>query len=283
MPTRATPTLRQQRLGAELRKMRIAAGVTTEYAAGLLGVDRTRVSNMESGVRPISPERVRTLACNYACADEAYAQALFDMADSKERGWWESHRGTLSAGLLSIAELEWHAVGVHTVQTVHVPGLLQTDAYARAVFASVLPPLTPLEVELRVAHRVERRQVLDRVDPPRYTAHVHEAALRMQFGGTDVMRQQLHHMCVMSERDGVEVRVLPVEAGSFPGAGHALLYADGVVPQLDTVQLDSAHGPEFTHAEAQLTKYRAHLRWMDEASLSPSASRDFMRRIARAL
>ncbi|MFI6205859.1 Scr1 family TA system antitoxin-like transcriptional regulator [Streptomyces sp. NPDC051041] len=63
----------------------------------------------------------------------------------------------------------------------------------------------------------------------------------------------------MSERPNVEVRVLPVKVGAFPGAGHAVLYASGVVPQLDTVQLDSAHGGEFTHAEAQLPKYRAHI------------------------
>jgi hypothetical protein len=71
--------------------------------------------------------------------------------------------------------------------------------------------------------------------------------------------------------------------GGFPGAGHALLYADGVTAQLDTVQLDSAHGPEFTHAEAQLSKYRVHLEWMDDAALPPVASRDLIHQIAREL
>ncbi|MEU9121329.1 helix-turn-helix transcriptional regulator [Streptomyces sp. NPDC048506] len=283
MSTRTTPTVRQRRLGAELRKMRLAAGATTEYAAGLLGIDRTRVSNMESGIRPISPERVRTLACNYACADEEYVESLVAMAAPGERGWWERDRGTLAAGLLDIAELEWHAARISTTQTVHVPGLFQTEDYARAVFAAVLPPPTRLEVELRVAHRMERQRVLDRSEPPEYVAYVHEAALRMRFGGSDVMRLQLERLCAASDRDGVDIRILPVEAGVFPGAGHALLYAYGAVPQLDTVQLDSAHGPEFTHAEAQLAKYRAHLDWMDDASLSTSASRDFIRTIARSL
>lgn len=283
MSTRTTPTARQRRLGAELRKMRLAAGATTEYAAGLLGVDRTRVSNMESGIRPISPERVRTLACNYACADETYVNALIAMAAIRERGWWERDRGALAAGLLDIAELEWHAARISTMQTVHVPGLFQTEEYARAVFSAVLPSPTRLEVELRVVHRMERQRVFERPEPPEYVAYVHEAGLRMRFGGADVMRHQLEHLCAASERDGIEVRVLPVEAGVFPGAGHALLYAYGVVPQLDTVQLDSAHGPEFTHAEAQLAKYRAHLGWMEDASLSATDSRDFIRKIARSL
>ncbi|GGZ51885.1 helix-turn-helix domain-containing protein [Streptomyces bluensis] len=283
MSTRTTPTERQKRLGAELRKMRLAAGATTEYAAGLLGIDRTRLSNMESGIRPFSPERIRTLACNYACTDETYVEALEAMASGKERGWWERHRGTLPAGLLDIAELEWHAARVRTAQVMHAPGLLQTEEYARAVFAAVLPPLSRLEIELRVAHRIERQQVFERPHPLSYIAYVHEAALRMPYGGRGATRQQLKHLAAQSERENIDVLVIPTSKGGFPGAGHALLYADGLVPQLDTVQLDSAHGPEFTHAEAQLTKYRAHLDWMDAAAMSPEASRDVIHKIASEL
>lgn len=283
MATRSTPTERQKRLGAELRRMRLAADATTEYAAGLLGIDRTRLSNMESGIRPFSAERIRTLACNYACMEESYVAALVAMTEGKERGWWEHYRGTLSAGLLDIAELEWHATRVRTTQVMHVPGLLQTEEYARAVFVAVLPPLSRLEVELRVAHRMERQQVFERPTPLPYVAYVHEAALRMPYGGVDATRLQLEHLAAQSERETIDVRVIPASVGGFPGAGHALLYADGAVPQLDTVQLDSAHGPEFTGAEAQLTKYRAHLDWMDDAALPPAASRDLIRNVAREI
>ena len=126
MPTRPAPTERQKRLGAELRRMRLAAGRTTEYAAGLLGLDRPKVSNMESGVRATSPERVRILASNYECADEAYVEALAAMADTRKRGWWQQFRGTLPQGLLDVAELEWFATRLRSYQTVHVPGMLQT-------------------------------------------------------------------------------------------------------------------------------------------------------------
>ncbi|MFV5994774.1 DUF5753 domain-containing protein [Streptomyces sp. NPDC056231] len=283
MPSSSTPTERQKRLGAELRKMRLAAEATTAYAAGLLGIDRTKISNMEVGVRPVTPARVRTLACNYACADAHYVDALVEMAEQGERGWWEQYRGTLPSGLLDIAELEWHAARIRTAQTVHLPGLLHTDGYARAVFGAVLPALSRLEIELRVAHRMERQQVLDRESPVDYVGYIHEAALRMQFGSRKVTQEQLQHLCDMSEREHVELRVIPVDRGAFPGAGHAVLYAHGAVPQLDTVQLDSAHGPEFMHADAQLTKYRAHLNWMEDASLTATESRDFVHAISRQL
>ncbi|WP_416982708.1 helix-turn-helix domain-containing protein [Streptomyces sp. T028] len=281
MTTRSTPTERQKRLGAEMRKMRVAAGVTTEYAAGLLGINRTRLSNMESGIRPFSAERIRTLACNYVCPDEGYVDALIAIAEDKERGWWEQYRGTLPAGLLDIAELEWHAAQVQTVQFMHVPGLLQTEDYARGVFTAVLPPIRRLDVELRVAHRMERQQVFAR--HLRYVAYVHEAALRMRFGGPETTRDQLKHLAERSEQDGIDVRIIPMHVSGFPGAGHAMLYAIGPVPRLDTVQLDSAHGPVFTDAEAQLTKYRAHLDWMDQAALPSAASRDLILDIAREL
>ncbi|MET8247747.1 helix-turn-helix transcriptional regulator [Streptomyces sp. NPDC005202] len=283
MPTRPAPTERQRRLGAELRKMRLAAGKTTEYAAELLGLDRTKVSNMESGIRAISPERIRILASNYDCADQAYIEGLVAMANSRRQGWWEQYRGSLPQRLLDVAELEWFATRLRTLQTVHVPGLLQLSGYARAIFDSALPPLPKSEVELRVAQRVQRQQVLERENPVEYVAYIHEWALRMQFGGRRTTREQLQYLCEMSERENVDVRVLPVEVGAFPGAGHAVLYAHGAVPQLDTVQLDSAHGGEFTHADAQLAKYLAHMDWWHAKSLDPQASRDFMHNIARQL
>lgn len=283
MPPRTTPTQRQRRLGAEIRKMRTEAGLSAEYVAGLLGVDRGKISNIESGVRNISPDRLRTLATHCECTDEQYLATLVGLTESPQGNWWDEYRGRLSSGLLDIVELEWHAARIQTIQTVHVPGLLQTEDYARSVFAAVLPPLSRLEVELRVAHRMDRQRVLTREDPVSYVGYVHEAALRMLFGGREATRSQLNALIEAGERDNITIRIVPLERGSFPGAGHALLYAEGPVPQLDTVQLDSAHGPEFMHGELQLAKYRAHLRWMDEACLSPQRSRDFIHSVIREL
>lgn len=283
MPPRTTPTQRQRRLGAEIKKMRTDAGLTAEYVARLLGVDRGKISNIESGTRNISTDRLRTLATHCDCADERYLSALCEMSRPAEPHWWDEYRGRLSPGLLDIVELEWHAARIQTIQTVHVPGLLQTEDYARSVFSAVLPALSRLEVELRVAHRRDRQRVLLREAPVSYVGYVHEAALRMLFGGRDTMRDQLKALIEWSERENVVVRVVPVSVGSFPGAGHALLYAEGPVPRLDTAQLDSAHGPEFMHGELQLAKYRSHVEWMERMSLSPDASRDFIQDIVRDL
>lgn len=107
--------------------------------------------------------------------------------------------------------------------------------------------------------------------------------LRMQFGGRKVARAQLEHLADAAERENVVLRVLTFEGGGFPGAGQTVNYLEGPVPRLDTVQVDSTHGPDFLHTEAQLSKYRAQLDWMERLSLTPEASRDFIHRLARQL
>ncbi|MFI5793235.1 helix-turn-helix domain-containing protein [Streptomyces sp. NPDC051677] len=283
MPPRTTTTERQKRLGSELRKMRMAAGITADQAAGLLGLDRAKISNIETGIRTISPERLRTLACNCDCSDPVYVEALVNMARPDRRGWWERYRGSLSAGLLDIAEFEAYATRMRTVHIAHIPGLLQTSDHALELFRAVLPPLPEHEVALRLAYRVERQQVLEGTSSPEYVAVVHEAAVRMQFGGRKVARAQLEHLLSASERPNVRLLVIPFTAGSFPGSGQTFNFLEGPVPQLDTVQVDSTHGPEFLGGEAQLAKYRTHLDWMERITLSPEASRDFVRDIANSL
>ena len=283
MPPRTTPTERQRRLGSELRKMRMAAGMTAEHAAGLLGLDRAKISNIETGIRTINPERLRTLACKCDCSDQAYVETLVNMVRPSGRGWWERYRGSLSPDLLDIAELESYAERMRTAHTAHVPGLLQTSDHALELFRAVLPPLPEYEIGLRLAFRAERQNILEGEKPTEYLSLVHEAALRMQFGGPKVARAQLSHLLTMTERPAVRLLVVPFAEGTFPGAGQTVNYLEGPVPQLDTAQVDSSHGPEFLCGEAHLAKYRAHLDWMERIALSPEASRDFIRDIANSL
>ncbi|MGA5019531.1 helix-turn-helix domain-containing protein [Streptomyces griseoincarnatus] len=283
MPPRTVLTQRQKRLGSELRRMRTAAGMSAEYAAGLLGVDRSRISNMESGQRGINAERLRKLACNCDCTDETYIDALVEMAEPSQAGWWERYRGSLPQGLLDISETEAYAAGLRGANTVHVPGLLQTPEHAMAIFRAVVPQLPEHEVALRLAHRSERQSVINRDNPVPYVAVIHEAALRMQFGGRAVARGQLQYLLEVSEWDHVTVLVLPFTHGAFPGSGQTVVYAEGPVRQLDTVQIDNSHGPDFLYAEAQLAKYRAQLDLLEGLALSPERSRDYIRQIAHHL
>jgi transcriptional regulator with XRE-family HTH domain len=283
VPPRSTPTARQRRLGTELRRLRERSGTSVQQAAALLGVDRTRIPNIESGRIGISPERVRTLAQNYACPDPGLVDILASMARERTKGWWEQHRGVLPPALLDLCELEHHAVALHTAVATHIPGLLQTEAHARAVLATADPPLPEPDLRARLALRRGRQEVFGRERPPLYEAVVHEAALRMRFGGPEVVRAQLEHLAERSERAGTTVRVIPFAAGGLPGAGQSFTYAAASLEQLDTVQLDSAHGPTLLDAHPKLELYRGLLARLRALALSAEASRDFIRAVARDL
>lgn len=280
---RDAPTARKLRLGTELRKLRERAGLTVTEAGRLLGVRQAQVSNMEAARFGVSPERIRTLARHYSCADNALIDALVDMATQRTRGWWEEYRGILPPALLDLSELDHYGHALRTAHTSHIPGLLQIPEHAREVFRNTVPAYTPPEIEHRVSHRVKRQAVLYRENPPEYRAIIHEAALRMQFGGPAVQKRQLEHLLDMCERGHIAVRVIPYAAGAYPGAGQAIYYVHGPVAQLDTVQLDQSHGPKLIDAEAELHVYRLVLDRMEAIALDPDASREFIHDIAHSL
>ncbi|MGW3570129.1 helix-turn-helix domain-containing protein [Streptomyces sp. NPDC000941] len=283
MTARPAPTARRLRLGAELRRLRERAEMSSTDSGRLLGTNQTQISNIESARFGVSAERVRVMARNYDCPDHELVDALAKMAGERHRGWWEEYRGTLPSGLLDLAELEHHAVRLRTAYTAHIPGLLQTTEHAREVFTHGVTKLSPPEIEHRVSFRAKRQAVLYRDAPVPYHAIVHEAALRMKFGGPKVARRQLEYLLEMGEREHVSVLVIPFDAGAYPGSGQSICYADGPVAQLDTVQLDQSHGPVMVDTEGELTKYRGLFERLDAVALKEQDSRDFIFGIMQSL
>ncbi|MFD7133762.1 helix-turn-helix domain-containing protein [Streptomyces sp. NPDC059894] len=281
MPPRAIPTARQVRLGAELRRLREAAGLVSRDVAAWLGTNQAQISNIESGKHGISEERLRRLAEHYACDDIRLVDALVDMANEREKGWWEEYRGVLPSTALDLAELEHHASYIRAFQVVHIPGVLQTEEHVRAASLFAEPSLLEEDREARVSFRMRRQQVIASGTP--YDVIVHEAALRMRVGGSKVARAQLEHLLQAFERETVSLRVIPFAAEGFAGAGYHMQYVGGVVPQLDTVQIDTTHGAEFIDAAARLNRYRARFGSIDSAALPQDASLDLIRRIAQEL
>ncbi|MGI5197889.1 helix-turn-helix domain-containing protein [Streptomyces sp. CA-288835] len=284
MAPRNAPTNRKRRLATEMRRMREQADISIQEAASLLGSDRTMISNIEAGRTGLSEERVRQIACHYKCPDPALVDALAVMAGLRRASyWWDEYRGKLPEGHLEVSEVEHFATRIRTAQSIHLPGLLQTEDHARAIFEYTVPKLRRLDVELRVEHRLKRQDILSRPNPTPYVGIIHEAALRLAFGGRDVARAQLEYLADAADRANVTLLVIPFSAGAFHGAGQSVLYAEGPVPQLDTVQLDTAMGAHFVDAPTSLANYRSLLDLMEQSALSPDESQKLIRSIAREL
>ncbi|MCT9077558.1 helix-turn-helix domain-containing protein [Streptomyces fulvoviolaceus] len=281
MPAKPNPTARQVRLGAEMRKLREAGGVSNRQAAEFLNTSPTQISHIEAGRFGISEERLRSMIGLYDCADAQLVDALVEMAKWSDKGWWEKYRGVIRPRALDLAELEHYATYVRTFQVVHIPGVLQTEDHVRAASAFVGPDRPQSEHDARVSFRLQRQSVLDSGKP--YDVILHEAALRMRVGGGKIARAQLEHLLQAAERPNVSLRVIPFAADGFAGSGYPMQYLGGAVPQLDTVQIDTPHGAEFIDATAQLNRHRALLERVDNTALPQDASLDLVRRIAEEL
>ncbi|MQY14808.1 hypothetical protein SRB5_49840 [Streptomyces sp. RB5] len=284
MPPRNSPTARQVRLGAELRKLREQAGLTAKQAGGHLAIDQAKISHLEAGRIGVGEERIRRLAAFYRCGDAALIDALCAIArEHRGQHWWDNYRGILDPAFMDIAELEHHAVALRSLQVVTVPGLLQTEAYARTIFAGGRPKVPESEFEARVEQRMKRATILDRDDPPAFEAFIHEAALRMRFGGRKVVKEQLGHLMEVSELPLISVRVIPLTCEDYIEASQSVLYASGVVPQLDTVQIDGAVGGCFLDSRSHLENYRQLLDGAEQLALDQQESRHLIHHIAREL
>jgi len=284
MAPRNAPTYRKRRLATEMRRLREQAGISIQEAASLLGSDRTMISNIEAARTGLSDERVRQIACHYKCPDSELVNALAAMAGPRRAAyWWDEYGGKLPEGHLEVSEVEHFATRIRTAQTIHLPGLFQTEDHARAIFEFTVPRLRRLEVELRVEHRLRRQGILNGQNPTPYVGIIHEAALRLEFGGRDVVRAQLEHLADSADRDNVTLLVIPFSAGAFHGAGQSVLYAEGPVQQLDTVQLDTTLGAHFVDAPSPLANYRSLLDLMEQSALPPDESQQLIRSIAHTL
>ncbi|MEV7851165.1 helix-turn-helix transcriptional regulator [Streptomyces sp. NPDC088183] len=282
MPPRSYPTARQRRLGAELRKLRERAGMSGSEAAAYLGGERAQISHIESGRYGVSSERVRRLAAHYSASDKHLVDALAEMADERTRGWWDDYRGILSPGFLDLAELEHKASYIRAIQMLIIPGVFQTESYARAIIRSGITDLPANELNARVEHRTRRRDIFDRPRPTPFEAFIHEAALRMRYCDPETMRAQLAFLYEVSTWPSVTIRIIPFTR-QITGSVHSTLYAGAEIPSLDTVQLDSAFDAGFLDAEAQLARYRALLDSIESISLDTEESAQFIQHIAQEM
>ncbi|WP_345963351.1 helix-turn-helix transcriptional regulator [Streptomyces sp. BRB040] len=279
MPTRREPTARQLRLAVELRKLREAAGLTARQAASMLGVSNVQISQIEAGLSGVSEQRLRRLASHYACTDEELVDALVGMATDRTRGWWEEYRELLPTSFLDLAELDHHATFQQDVAILYVPGLLQTEDYARAVFSSRIPELTDEELELRVRHRLTRQK---KAAFP-HEVVIHESALRIRVGDRTAAQAQLAGLLEASETERLTLRVIPFDLDGFARASSTMTYVGGAVRRLDTVARDAPHGAFLIDSDAQLGTYRMRFRKVEDVSLNPERSRDFIHRLTKEL
>ncbi|MGN5634225.1 helix-turn-helix domain-containing protein [Streptomyces sp. AC154] len=269
-------------MGAELRKLRERAGMSGSEAAAFLGGERAQISHIESGRYGVSDQRVRRLAAHYSAGDKHLVDALASMAEERTKGWWDDYRGILSPGFLDLAELEHRATYIRAIEMLYVPGVFQTETYARALIRGGLSDLPATELNNRVEHRTRRRDIFDRPQPTPFEAFIHEAALRMRYCDADTMREQLEFLRTAASWPSVTIRIIPFSA-QITSSVHSVMYAGAGIPALDTVQIDSSFNSGFLDAEAQLARYRRLIDSVESISLDPEESDQFIQHVTQEM
>jgi hypothetical protein len=239
------PTVLRILLGAQLRRLREAKGVTRESAGWEIRASESKISRMELGRVGFKERDVADLLSLYGVRDEEERTALLALArDANVPGWWHKYGDVLPSWFQSYLGLETAAALIRTYEVQFVPGLLQTKEYARAVILLGHAGAQPDEIERRVSLRMYRQELFARPQPPQLWAVVDEAALRRPIGGPKVMRAQIEALIEATRQPGVRLQVIPFQTGGHAAAGGAytiLRFADQELPDVVYVeQLTSA-------------------------------------------
>jgi transcriptional regulator with XRE-family HTH domain len=283
MPARSSPTVRRRRLGTELRRLREGAGLTCEQAGDHLACSASKISRIETARVPARAADVQNLCELYAAGEERTATLVALARESKTEGWWQRFDGTMPDWFSTYVGLEAEAASIRTYEIQLVPGLLQTEAYTRAVF-EYSELANPEKVEAAVAIRRSRQRILCADKPPQLWAVLSESALHRLVGGPAVMRDQLLHLTEISELPHVTIQVLRHDAGAHPGMCTPFVilgFPDRADPQVTFV--DYLTGALYLEKPEEVDQFNLVFNHLVAAASPPLRSIDQIRATAKQL
>jgi transcriptional regulator with XRE-family HTH domain len=215
----ASPTARRK-LGIELKGLREQGGLNIEQAANAAGISDSHLSRIERGRVGVRPLTLKALLQAYGAGAEVtarLAQTAADTTKRSDRGWWQPYAAAISEKYATLIAFESEATSIKAFAASFVPGLLQTEDYARALLQRGPVRLKADEITTRVEVRKSRQAIFDQPHPPSAWFIVDEAVLRRRVGGSEVMRGQLLHLIDIASRPDVDLQVIPYSSGAHAG------------------------------------------------------------------
>ncbi len=277
-------SLRRRRLGVALRELREHAGLTHQQVGPTLDCSPSKISRIENGEVGVRRSDLLALLDLYGLDDAGQREELLELArESKRRGGWWLQYGELSHPYLKLIQLESEAASIRGTELLLIPGLLQTEAYARALISTASRD-DPEEVERRVGIRMTRQAILQRPNPPEFWVVLDEASLHRHVGGAEIMRDQLHALVAASECPNVTIQVLPFEHGEYEamtGSFRVMRFPDNRDP--DTVYLEGFGGTMYLDDVHEIGRYSLVFEHLCAAALSPQLSRQRILTVAQSL
>lgn len=275
--------MRRRQLGRELRRLREQAELTIDRVVELTGKSASHLSRIERAEAGASVPTIEILLNAYKVPDDIRNELLQVAKEAGQRGWWQHsrYRDAVVGPYATLIGFESAATAIRKFEPTLMPGLLQTEAYARASLQRGPARLLADEIDARVEVRRQRQAILDRANPPELWVVLDEAVVRRTVGDPDVMRKQLLHVADMASRPNIEVHVIPFRAGGHPGTlgpFSVLSFGEG---QQDVVYIESLAGD--LYPEHRLSWFSDVFDRISADALSLGDTVTFLREVAKEL
>ncbi|GGP34208.1 helix-turn-helix domain-containing protein [Saccharothrix coeruleofusca] len=250
------PTALRIVLGAQLRRLREAAGLSRAEAGYQIRGSDSKISRLELGRVGLKVRDVTDLLTMYGMTDEDAREKFLAMVRrSNEPGWWHRYSDLMPDWFQDYVGLEEAAARILTYETQFVPGLLQTEDYARAIASHGRAELATAEVERRVKLRMDRQKILWRPTAPRLWAVIDESVLHRPIGGRRVLREQLDHLLEVTEQPQVTLQVVPYELSGYAAEGPFSVLRFGEPDLPDIVYVEHLAGALYLDKREELEMY----------------------------
>ncbi|MEQ3550143.1 helix-turn-helix transcriptional regulator [Pseudonocardia nematodicida] len=281
------PTARRIVLGAHLKRLRERAGVKRADAAYNIRGSDSKMSRLESGKVGFKERDVADLLTMYGIGQGPERDQVLAMAaDSNESGWWARFNDVLPGWFEDFVGLEASASRILSYELLFVPGLLQTERYARAVLSggrADLPPADREQVNKKLEVRLRRQRILHRRDAPTFWVVLDESVLRRPVGGPAVLREQIDHLLELSALPNVIVQILPFGLSGY-AAEHAFAMLRFAEPELpDLVYLEEMTGATYLDKRADVERYGQSMDRLTVDAMDPERSRQHLSKLLAEL
>ena len=275
----ASLTVRQRELGRRLRQLRYQHGLTVEDVAGQLLCSATKVSRLETGMRRPSLRDVRDLCALYDLDDQTSTELMNLARGAREQGWWTQY---VDVSFEPYIGLEAEATAITCYSMYYVPGLLQTEEYARALIKAIAPRIEPEVYEQRVEVRLRRQQLLEQEDRPRYRVLLDEAVLHRRVGGTQVMYAQLSKILEAEKKDQAAVQIIPFDVGAHAAQDSNFVLLEFDEPSVSPViYVEGLTGSRYIDREADVDRYREAVERLRDSALDQHESKHRLNQLRR--
>jgi len=278
IPAAGGPTVLRILLGAQLRRLREAKRITLEDAGKRIRASHSKISRLETGRVGFKDRDITDLLTLYGVTDEEERETLRSLARrANAPGWWHDYNDVLPHWFEAYVGLEEVAIQIREYEVQFVPGLLQTEDYARAVTLLGHDAASAREIERRVRLRMQRQALLDRDEPPSFWAVIDEAVLRRPAGSQATMRGQLKHLVDMAQRPNVTIQVIPFQIGGHSAAGGSFSILRFAEPDLpDVVYLEQLTSSLYLDKPDAVDSYLRVMERICMEAATPAASAEII-------